>query len=169
MTPSTQAARRLAVVVATFVFAIDIATKEVIFRSFDLHESMAITSFLNLGYWLNSGAAFSFLSDAGGWQRYFFSALALAVITWLSVGILFNDSLTRMSRMAFALIVGGAAGNVYDRIVRGAVVDWVDLHSAGWHWPAFNIADIGIVCGAALVVVASIRPSEPSTQKETHG
>lgn len=156
MTPSNQAARKLAVAVAIFVFAIDIATKEAIFRSFVLRESIPITSFFNLGYWLNPGAAFSFLSDAGGWQRYFFSALAFAVISWLGFGILFNDSLTKTLRMAFALIAGGAAGNLYDRIVRGAVIDWIDLHWAGWHWPAFNLADCAIVAGAIVMVAAQV-------------
>lgn len=169
MTPSNKPAKSLAVTAAILVFATDLVTKEAIFRSFALQESIPITSFFNLGYWLNPGAAFSFLSDAGGWQRYFFSAIAFAVITWLGAGILFNGSLTRTVRMAFALIAGGAAGNLYDRIVRGAVIDWIDLHWAGWHWPAFNIADMGIVCGAALVVVTSIRPTESSVQRGTHG
>lgn len=156
MTPSNQAARKLAIAVAVFVFAIDIATKEAVFRSFTLRESIPITSFFNLGHWLNPGAAFSFLSGAGGWQRYFFSALAVAVITWLGIGILFNDKLTKTLRIAFALIAGGAAGNLYDRIVRGAVIDWIDLHLAGWHWPAFNIADCAIVIGAITLAAAQV-------------
>ncbi|WP_194725282.1 signal peptidase II [Noviherbaspirillum malthae] len=164
MTLSNQTARKLAVAVAIFVFAIDIATKEAIFRSFALRESVAVTSFFNLGHWLNPGAAFSFLSDAGGWQRYFFSALAFAVIAWLGTGMLFNDSLTRTLRVAFALIVGGAAGNLYDRMVRGAVIDWIDLHWAGWHWPVFNLADCAIVAGAITLATAKV-PNTPKNEK----
>lgn len=164
MTLSNQTARKLAVAVAIFVFAIDIATKEAIFRSFALRESVAVTSFFNLGHWLNPGAAFSLLSDAGGWQRYFFSALAFAVIAWLGTGMLFNDSLTRTLRVAFALIVGGAAGNLYDRMVRGAVIDWIDLHWAGWHWPVFNLADCAIVAGAITLATAKV-PNTPKNEK----
>lgn len=147
--------------VAIFIFVIDIATKEAVFRTFALRESMALTSFLNLGHWLNPGAAFSFLSDAGGWQRYLFSALAVAVIVWLGAGMLFNDALTKTLRTAFALIVGGAAGNLYDRIARGAVIDWIDLHWAGWHWPVFNLADCAIVAGAITLASAHV----PNTSK----
>lgn len=144
------------VAVAIFIFVIDIATKEAVFRVFPLHESVALTSFLNLGHWLNPGAAFSFLSDAGGWQRYFFAALAVVVIVWLGTGMLFNNALTKTLRMAFALIVGGAAGNLYDRIVRGAVIDWIDLHWAGWHWPVFNLADCAIVAGALTLALSQV-------------
>lgn len=154
MTSPNQISRKFSIAVAIFIFAIDIATKEAVFRVFALRESMALTSFLNLGHWLNPGAAFSFLSDAGGWQRYFFSALAAAVIVWLGTGMLFDNALTKTLRMAFALIVGGAAGNLYDRIVRGAVIDWIDLHWAGWHWPVFNLADCAIVAGAMTLALA---------------
>jgi signal peptidase II len=164
MTPLNQGARKLAIAVAILVFVIDIATKEAIFRFFALRESIPVTSFFNLGHWLNPGAAFSFLSDAGGWQRYFFSALALAVIAWLGTGMLFNDSLTRTLRMSFALIVGGAAGNLYDRVVRGAVIDWIDLHWASWHWPVFNLADCAIVAGAITLATAQV-PNTPSKEK----
>lgn len=164
MTPSNKAARRSAVVVAILAFAADIATKEAIFHSFALRDSIELTSFLNLGHWLNPGAAFSLLSDAGGWQRYFFSVLALAVITWLGTGIVFNDKLTKSLRLAFALIAGGAAGNLYDRIVRGAVIDWIDLHWAGWHWPAFNLADCAILVGAIILVAAQM--PNPSKRDE---
>ncbi|WP_151637188.1 signal peptidase II [Noviherbaspirillum aerium] len=164
MTPSNQAARKLAVAVAFIVFTIDIATKEAIFQNFALRESIPITSFFNVGHWLNPGAAFSFLSDAGGWQRYFFSALAFAIITWLSTEILFNDSLTKTLRFSFALIVGGAAGNLYDRIVGGAVIDWINLHWAGWHWPVFNLADCAIVAGAITLASAQV-PNPPGNKQ----
>lgn len=168
MTPSNQAARKMAVAAAILVFTIDIATKEAVFQTFALRESMAVSSFLNLGHWLNPGAAFSFLSDAGGWQRYFFSALAFAVIAWLGTSMLFNDGLTRTLRTAFGLIVGGAAGNLYDRITRGAVIDWIDLHWAGWHWPVFNLADCAIVAGAITLASAQV-PNTSRNEKSAVG
>lgn len=156
MKPHTETGKSAAVIVAVLVFCADVATKEAILRSFRLQEAAAVTAFVNLGYWLNPGAAFSFLSNAGGWQRYFFTIVAMIAIAWLGSAILFNVALIRSIRTAFALIAGGAAGNLYDRLSRGAVVDWIDLHWAGWHWPAFNLADCAIVLGAALVVLAPV-------------
>ncbi len=137
-----------------FVFLLDVGSKEAIVSYFQLHESEPVTTFFNLGYWLNPGAAFSFLSDAGGWQRYFFSAIALGVVICLCFALWNNASLKMSSQAAFALVAGGAVGNLYDRITRGAVVDWIDLHVANWHWPAFNIADCAIVAGAAILVIS---------------
>lgn len=155
----------MAVVIAVSVFFADIATKASVLQNFRLHQSFEASSFLNLGLWLNPGAAFSFLSDAGGWQRYFFTAVAIAAIAWLSHAILFSSTITPLTRTAFALIAGGAAGNLYDRVVHGAVVDWIDLHYGGWHWPAFNLADCGIVVGAALAVFASVQSERHSLEK----
>ncbi len=146
----------VALTLGLIVFVLDIASKEAITASFQLHEAKYITTFFNIGFWLNPGAAFSFLSDAGGWQKYFFSAIAIGAIAWLSITLYSNRSLDTATQVAYALIAGGAAGNLYDRIVRGAVVDWIDVHWAGWHWPAFNIADCGIVVGAALVMLSAL-------------
>jgi len=114
-------------------------------------ESIPVTSFFNLVHVRNTGAAFSFLADAGGWQRYFFIGLALIValslIWWLRKPMLTREAL------AYSLILGGAGGNVIDRITRGFVVDFLDLHWRDWHWPAFNLADIGICMGVAVLVV----------------
>lgn len=156
MTLQSGASKLLAVVVAVSVFLVDSATKAWILRSFEFHQSLAVGPFLNLGFWLNPGAAFSFLSDAGGWQRYFFTAVAILAIAWLSAAILYNATIAPPTRTAFALIAGGAAGNLYDRVIHGAVVDWIDLHYAGWHWPAFNLADCGIVAGALLAGVTPL-------------
>ncbi|GIZ51916.1 signal peptidase II [Noviherbaspirillum aridicola] len=153
-----------AVFVAVSVFLADIVTKAAVLQSFELNQSVAVAPFLNLGFWLNPGAAFSFLSDAGGWQRYFFTAVAVVAIAWLSYSIFFSSTISALTRVAFALIAGGAAGNLYDRLVHGAVVDWIDLHAGEWHWPAFNLADCGIVIGAALVVLASLRPESPTRE-----
>lgn len=107
--------------------------------------------FFNLALVFNPGAAFSFLSDAGGWQRWFFVALALAVSVWLTL-LIRSHAAERLLPLAAALILGGALGNVIDRIRFGAVVDFLDVHAAGWHWPAFNVADAAISLGVALLI-----------------
>jgi len=117
-----------------------------------LGQSIELTSFFNLVFVFNTGAAFSFLSDAGGWQRWFFIVLALAVSGWLTLLIRQHQS-ERLLPLAAALILGGALGNVIDRIRFGAVVDFLDVHAAGWHWPAFNVADSAISVGVVLLVV----------------
>lgn len=111
---------------------------------------------LNLTLVHNTGAAFSFLSQAGGWQRWFFialsSAVSIALIYWLS-------RLTRQRRWlaaALALIIGGALGNLWDRISLGFVIDFIDVYYARWHWPAFNIADSAICIGTAMLIIDSI-------------
>lgn len=144
-----------ALLCAAVLFLLDLITKQVVSTLFDLQEAHRVTAFLNVGYWLNPGAAFSFLSNAGGWQRYFLSAVALLAVLWLCRELLINQQLNKAMQIAFALIAGGAAGNLYDRVVRGSVVDWIDLHWQTWHWPAFNIADCGIVIGAGLIIYAA--------------
>ncbi|MDP3654444.1 MAG: signal peptidase II [Rhodoferax sp.] len=117
--------------------------------------SQAVTGYLNLVHVWNYGAAFSFLADAGGWQRFFFGGIALVVSAWLI--FMLRNPLPRLELLGFALILGGALSNGLDRALRGYVVDFLDFHAWGWHWPAFNFADIGIVCGAALLLLASWR------------
>lgn len=133
----------------------DAASKAAVVAGFPLGDYYAVNSVLNLGHWLNPGAAFSFLHDAGGWQRGFFIALGLLASIALAVWIARRGTHPR-ERLAFAAILGGALGNVLDRVTRGAVVDWLDFHWSGHHWPAFNIADIGISAGAALLIVQSL-------------
>jgi signal peptidase II len=105
----------------------------------------------------NEGAAFSFLSDASGWQRWFFTAVAIvvsiAIVFWLK-GLAAEQ---RLTAIALTLILGGALGNVWDRIVLGHVVDFIDVYYANYHWPAFNIADSAIFLGAVLLVFESIQ------------
>jgi signal peptidase II len=115
-----------------------------------------VTSFLNWTLVYNPGAAFSFLAQAGGWQRWFFTGIGLiaaVVMIWL---IRKNSSQTLFC-LALSLILSGAIGNVIDRILYGAVVDFVDLHYAGWHWPAFNIADSAITIGVILLILDEIK------------
>jgi signal peptidase II len=131
-----------------------------------LGESYPITRFLNWYLVYNPGAAFSFLADAAGWQRWFFiifGIVAAVVIVW----IIKKNQSDRLLCWSLALILGGAIGNVIDRLHFGAVLDFIDVHYAGWHWPAFNLADSAITLGALLIIWGEInrlmkKPSAPS-------
>ena len=133
------------------IIVADFATKAWVLAAFHLHESIPVTSFFNLVLVMNPGASFSFLADAGGWQKWFFIALALTISAWLVVMIRQHARQTLMPA-ALALVLGGALGNVIDRIRFGAVVDFLDFHLAGWHWPAFNVADSAITVGVILLL-----------------
>lgn len=136
---------------ALCVFLIDQWTKQVIVSRFYYGEFLRITDFFNLCYLKNTGAAFSFLSDAGGWQGPVFIALALAVSFALLYWI-YKECDRAKTAFPLALVVAGAIGNALDRIFRGAVVDFLDFHIGAVHWPAFNVADIAICSGAALLL-----------------
>lgn len=126
---------------------------------FQAGEVLAVTSFFNLVLVFNSGAAFSFLAGAGGWQKWFFVLLALAISAWL-VAMLRRHAGERLLPSACALILGGALGNVIDRLRFGAVADFLDVHAAGWHWPAFNVADSAITIGVVLMLWHSFTVKE---------
>lgn len=153
---------------SALLIAADQATKYAIVTLTPHGASYPLTSYFNLVHVWNLGAAFSFLADAGGWQRYAFIALGIGISTTLAV-LLYRGLANRLEAPAFALIIGGALGNVTDRIARGYVVDYLDFHWQGWHWPAFNIADIAITTGAVLLIAASRLESSVSTNQEiTH-
>lgn len=142
--------------IALIIVLIDQITKVTITRLFTFGESLPVTSFFNLVLTYNPGAAFSFLAGAGGWQRWFFTAVAvIAVITILY--LLKRHAGQKMFCWALALILGGAIGNLIDRVLYGHVIDFLDFHLKGWHWPAFNVADMAIVGGAALFVLDELR------------
>jgi signal peptidase II len=141
--------------VALIVFIIDQFTKVLILGTYKLGDSTVVTSFFNVVRVHNPGAAFSFLADQGGWQRWLFSGFAVvaaAFILWM----LSRHHAQRLFSLALALILGGAVGNLVDRTVHGYVVDFLDFHLGGWHWPAFNVADAAIVCGAALLILDEV-------------
>jgi signal peptidase II len=119
-------------------------------------QPLPVLPFFNLTLLYNTGAAFSFLADAGGWQRWFFLILALvisiALVIWLGR---LNRGDTRLA-IALALVLGGAVGNLIDRILHGHVVDFIQLYYERWFWPAFNIADSAITIGAALLIIDSL-------------
>ncbi|MEO1767982.1 signal peptidase II [Thiobacter aerophilum] len=141
---------------AVVLIALDQASKAWVTTHFLPGEQRTVTPFFNLVLAHNTGAAFSLLAEAGGWQRVFFIAVALiatAVIVWLI------ERHREEPRFCFALslILGGALGNLIDRLRLGYVVDFLDFHAAGWHWPAFNVADTAITVGALLLVWDSLR------------
>jgi signal peptidase II len=142
---------------ALLVVTLDQLTKYWVSASFDYAEVRMVSGFFNLVLTHNRGAAFSFLADASGWQRGFFIAIALVAIVVISL-LLARHAGEKLFCFALALILGGAIGNVLDRIVLGHVVDFLDFHLAGWHWPAFNLADSAITVGALLLVADSLRP-----------
>ncbi|WP_113908246.1 signal peptidase II [Aliidiomarina celeris] len=119
-------------------------------------DRIEVLPFFDIIYVLNPGAAFSFLSDQSGWQRWFFALLAIVISAVLAVMLRKQPQSLWRVNVAFALIIGGAIGNVVDRIRIGAVVDFLDIHYQGWHWPAFNIADSAIVCGALLMILDGV-------------
>lgn len=142
--------------IAALVLVLDQLTKITIVRLFSYGESLAVTSFFNLVLVYNKGAAFSFLSTESGWQRYFFTVLGIAAALFITF-LLKRHAGQRMFCTALALILGGAIGNVIDRIAYGHVIDFLDIYVRNWHWPAFNIADSAICVGAVLFVIDELR------------
>ncbi len=138
--------------VAIAVIAADQATKFVVERAFNFGDVRPVTSFLNLVLTYNKGAAFSFLADASGWQHSFLIAVGVGASLFI-LYLLARHGTQKLFSTALALILGGAIGNVSDRLLHGHVIDFLDFHWRGWHWPAFNIADSAIVCGAALLIL----------------
>ena len=139
--------------IALIVLVLDQLTKTWVIAEFYLGQREIITSFFNLVHVHNYGAAFSFLSDAGGWQRWFFAALSAVVSAVIVVWISRLPKTRWIEGLALALILGGALGNLYDRLVLGYVVDFLDFHWSGSHFPAFNVADSGITMGAVLLIL----------------
>lgn len=134
---------------------LDQASKLVIAGSMRLYESIEIMPFFKLTYVHNTGAAFSFLSEAGGWQRWFFAGLALAISAGIAVWLTRLQKHETLLAVALALVLGGAVGNLIDRLAYGYVIDFLDVYYASWHWPAFNIADSAITLGVVLMLLES--------------
>jgi len=141
---------------ALAVVLLDQASKLVIIGSLRLHDSVTISAFFNLVRWHNTGAAFSFLAQASGWQHWLFTGLGLAAAL-LIVFLLRSHAGQRLFSFALASILGGALGNVIDRLLYGYVVDFLDFHWRSWHFPAFNIADSAISLGAACLILDELR------------
>ena len=124
--------------------------------SMRLYESIAVMPYFNMTYVHNTGAAFSFLSEAGGWQRWFFAAMALIISTVLIVWLYRLKKHETLLAIALALVLGGAIGNLIDRLAYGYVIDFLDVYYQSWHWPAFNVADMAISLGVFLMILESL-------------
>jgi signal peptidase II len=147
------------------VVVLDLATKQAIVATFRPGEERAILPFFSLVLAFNPGAAFSFLAGAGGWQRWFFTAVAAiasVVIVWL-----LRKGGSAWYCAALALILGGALGNLYDRVMLGHVIDFLLFHWRGWSYPAFNVADSAITVGAVMLILDSFRRRPADSQAAT--
>ncbi|MFL6663691.1 MAG: signal peptidase II [Rhizobacter sp.] len=138
--------------VALVVIVLDQLAKTLILARFHLHDSVTLTPFFNIVRVHNAGAAFSFLAGATGWQRWFFTGLG-AVAAVFIVWMLRKHGAQKIFSWALALILGGALGNVIDRLLHGYVVDFIQVHYRGWYFPAFNVADSAITVGAGLLIL----------------
>jgi len=140
---------------AGLVVVLDQLSKWLVLKNISFGETIYVTSFWNWVLTFNPGAAFSFLADQPGWQRWLFTALALGVSGWIAY-MLRQHPQQKLLSLALALVMGGALGNVIDRVRFGAVVDFVQWHVAGYYWPAFNVADSAITLGAVLLVIEQL-------------
>jgi signal peptidase II len=138
------------------VLALDLYTKQLVLESFAYGEHRPITWFFDLVRYHNEGAAFSFLAAAGGWQRLFFSVIAM-IASVVIVYMLRKHPTQKLFCFALALVLGGALGNLYDRLTLGYVVDFLFFHYQGYYWPAFNVADSAISVGVVLLLIDSFK------------
>ncbi len=143
------------------VILLDQLTKQLAEQNLSLYELIPLLPSLNLTLAYNEGAAFSFLSDQGGWQRWFFSGLAL-VVSLVLVGWLAKLKDERLLAITLALIIGGAVGNLIDRVLFGHVIDFIDVYVQQYHWPAFNVADSAICVGVVLMFLDAFRAKDES-------
>jgi len=134
---------------------LDQASKLVVDNTMQLYESIPLVPYFNLTYVHNTGAAFSFLSEAGGWQRWFFAAMALVISAVLAAWLSRLQKTEKLLAIALSLVLGGAIGNLIDRLAYGYVIDFLDVYYQNWHWPAFNIADSAITVGVGLLLLES--------------
>lgn len=152
--------------VSFLVLGLDQASKIAIKSSMNLTESIEIIPFFNLTYVHNEGAAFSFLADAGGWQRWLFAGLALIISVMIGFWIARLKKQEILLAVALSLVLGGAVGNLIDRVTYGYVIDFLDVYYKNWHWPAFNIADSAICMGVFLMLLESFGIGRPPEEKE---
>lgn len=141
--------------ISLLVIVLDQVTKSVAVSNLVLFQPVEIFPSFNFTLMHNTGAAFSFLSDESGWQRWFFASIAIVVSIGILVWLKRLPTDHRLAAVSLTLILGGAIGNVWDRIVLGYVIDFIDVYYAQYHWPAFNIADSAIFVGACLLIIDS--------------
>ncbi|TNF05978.1 MAG: lipoprotein signal peptidase [Gammaproteobacteria bacterium] len=153
--------------VALVVIVLDQWSKQLVSSLFQYGETLSVLPFFNLTLVHNLGAAFSFLSDAGGWQRWFFTLLGFIVSLFIVFWIWKIKPPQKLLGLALALVLGGALGNVWDRLTHGYVIDFIDVYYQGYHWPAFNIADSAITCGAILLILESLLSGKDNELEDT--
>jgi signal peptidase II len=141
---------------SAIIVAFDLYTKHLVLQSFAFGEHFPVTSFFDLVRYHNEGAAFSFLAGAGGWQRFFFSGIAI-IASVVIIYLLRQHKTEKLFCLALALVLGGALGNLYDRLTLGYVVDFLFFYYQTWYWPAFNVADSAICIGVALLLIDSFK------------
>ncbi len=134
---------------------LDQLSKLLIADNMQLYQSINIMPYVNLTYVHNTGAAFSFLSEAGGWQRWFFAALAIVIGSVIAVWLSRLKAHETLMAVSLSLVLGGAIGNLIDRLAYGYVIDFIDIYVQSWHWPAFNVADSAITLGVVLMLLES--------------
>lgn len=144
-------------VVAAVIVVLDQVSKRAILEWVELHRNISINSWFSITHRENLGAAWSFLADAGGWQRGFLSALALAVSAYIAWWLWsLRNERSSVLTLGLALVLGGALGNVIDRIMLGHVIDFIEVYIMGWAFPAFNVADSAITVGAGCLIIDAL-------------
>ncbi len=138
---------------SALVFMLDQWTKSIASSHLEMYVPNQVNAFLNWTLMHNKGVAFSFLADQSGWQRWFLSVLAMAIVIWLLYWLYQNKKQMKLQNVSLALVIGGALGNVYDRLLLGHVVDFIEVHYQDYFWPAFNVADSAICLGAVLLII----------------
>ncbi|MGO2356318.1 MAG: signal peptidase II [Marinomonas foliarum] len=152
---------------ALILFALDWVTKQVISSNLFYGQEIAVLPFFDLTLRYNTGAAFSFLAQAGGWQRWFFSLIAFAVAVGISWRLVKIAETNRLESLALTFVLGGAIGNLYDRLVYGHVVDFLQFHwQQSWYFPAFNLADTAITIGVILMLLEGFVTKKQEGTKE---
>ena len=150
--------------ISVFIVVLDQITKQFAENTLQVYERITVMPFFNLTLAYNEGAAFSFLSDAGGWQRWFFLALTAVISTVLFFWLKKSES--KIESLAISLVLGGAIGNFIDRLLFGHVIDFLDVYYETHHWPAFNVADIAISCGVMLLIVSTFMHQPDNKSKK---
>jgi signal peptidase II len=142
--------------ISGIVVALDLYTKHLVQQAFQFGEHLPVTAFFDLVRYHNEGAAFSFLADAGGWQKLFFSGVSVVAILVISY-LIRKHANEKLFCFGLALVLGGAIGNLYDRLTLGYVVDFLFFHYESFYWPAFNVADSAICVGVGLLLLESVQ------------
>ena len=145
--------------ISLVIIILDLYTKHLVQQSFMLGDKLFVTSFFDLVRYHNEGAAFSFLADAGGWQKWFFTIVSIVASIFI-LYLLNKHQQEKLFSLGLALVLGGAIGNLYDRVTLGYVVDFLSFHLNDLYWPAFNVADSAITVGVGILLLDSFKPKQ---------